>query len=631
MEAAAAAPKADKTTPQPPSGPAPARTAQKAGTASSAATSTESAAAFRRSLNRAGTTEPPQVAPPKAAEPDKKAGFDPIGAIGHAADAFAGTVDKAAQTGLDAAGKVAGAVGGEIGKVTAPAIDTVSKAAGSVAGEIGRIAAPGLYAIDKAISPGIDAIGKYAKPVLNAGGRAADAGLKIYDQYKDGIRDAMDTASNGIDTAVSWTGGQIHQSADLARSLMPGDGILAQTGRALVTGAEDYSRFQVGATGGVLKVAPGTIEGLNALDQGAVHLATSSQARAEAGQFLSGVASKAGDYASDMITHPGSNLIGRGKLQQDEQALGKAIYDHNAGEVEKGHGPEAFGDLAGTIATFFIPGAGEASAASAGVRGVTTVARTADGLADLSRGADLLGDASRATRALPEAGAAATDAERGATTAAGGQAGRDADGVAGLGKPASGEGAIPQRGPVPGDEPVGPVHAPPPKVRLPEVTSEDIAALRRRIGVPERNTVGLARTNVPGLENQTFEGFSPMVRQEAGLPPAVRGPIVSPNPKPLFSNHAEEEIANTFVAAVDRAGLKPADLDGRQLTMRIQNPNGICTTCRQGLRNPDVLPGVLKQLSERYPGLDIRVIVDNPGLDLQSLPDFTLRGGRYVE
>ena len=165
----------------------------------------------------------------------------------------------------------------------------------------------------------------------------------------------------------------------------------------------------------------------------------------------------------------------------------------------------------------------------------------------------------------------------------------------------------------------------------PTIASEELTALRTRIQVPERNTVGLGRTDVPGLEAMTFEGLSPAVRREASLPPATPGPIESPGRIPLFRNHAEEDIANQFVTAVDAAGLAPADLAERQLTMRIQNPAGICVVCRQGLRNPDAAPGVLKQLSERYPDLTIRVVVDNPGPQLSGSSDFVIRGGQYVE
>ena len=176
-------------------------------------------------------------------------------------------------------------------------------------------------------------------------------------------------------------------------------------------------------------------------------------------------------------------------------------------------------------------------------------------------------------------------------------------------------------GPQPDFEPTSPP---------PEVSSQDIAAFRKRINVPATNTVGVGRTNIPGLESRSFEGASSVPRREGGLSPASEGPIASPNPSPRFRNHAEQDIANQFVEAVEQAGLRVEDMRGREFLMKIQNEDGVCTICRQGLRNPDVPAGVLKQLSERYPDLRIHVIVDNPGPNLVGEADFTLLNGAYV-
>ena len=165
----------------------------------------------------------------------------------------------------------------------------------------------------------------------------------------------------------------------------------------------------------------------------------------------------------------------------------------------------------------------------------------------------------------------------------------------------------------------------------PVVSTADIDAFRAKIGVPDANTVGVARTNVPALENETFEGASIIPRRQGEMGPTTEGPIESPNAHPLSKDHAEQDIANQFIAAVDKAGLKPADLDGKELTMRIQNEQGICTTCKQGLTNPAVPPGVLKQLSERYPGLTIHVVVDNPGPAMRGSGDFRILNGTIVK
>jgi hypothetical protein len=185
----------------------------------------------------------------------------------------------------------------------------------------------------------------------------------------------------------------------------------------------------------------------------------------------------------------------------------------------------------------------------------------------------------------------------------------------------------------PADKPGGGAQEPPPEVpRPPEPTvgRTELEALRRRIMVWTRHTLGVAKTNVPGLENETFEGASSLVREEANLPRPAPGPIKSNAKNPRDADHAEEVIANRFVESVERRGLTPSDLDGYTLAIHISNPNGVCTTCRRGL-GTKAEAGVLKQLSERYPGLNIRVTVETePNVKPSGPTDFTIRNGNYI-
>ena len=103
------------------------------------------------------------------------------------------------------------------------------------------------------------------------------------------------------------------------------------------------------------------------------------------------------------------------------------------------------------------------------------------------------------------------------------------------------------------------------------------------------------------------------------------------NPNPLFQNHGEEDIANQFVQAVNNAGLTAADLEGKTLNMFVSNPTGVCTICAQGLANPDVAPGVLKQLSDMYPGLTINITVDTaPGVVPRTGSQIAILNGQRV-
>jgi hypothetical protein len=158
----------------------------------------------------------------------------------------------------------------------------------------------------------------------------------------------------------------------------------------------------------------------------------------------------------------------------------------------------------------------------------------------------------------------------------------------------------------------------------------EIEKFRARRGVPTRHTIAVARTSLPGLEDVTFEGASPRVRDEAGLPRATPGPIASPSRWVFHQRHAEEDIANQFVRAVEDRGLKPSDLEGHTLVIDISNPAGVCPTCRQGLGTEEQ-PGVLKQLSQRYPGLTIQVSVQTqPGIRARGPTNFAIKNGRYV-
>ena len=51
-----------------------------------------------------------------------------------------------------------------------------------------------------------------------------------------------------------------------------------------------------------------------------------------------------------------------------------------------------------------------------------------------------------------------------------------------------------------------------------QLGKEDLDALRKKWNVPETNTIAVGKTDVKGLRDLAFEGGSPEVRKEAGLP-----------------------------------------------------------------------------------------------------------------
>jgi hypothetical protein len=172
--------------------------------------------------------------------------------------------------------------------------------------------------------------------------------------------------------------------------------------------------------------------------------------------------------------------------------------------------------------------------------------------------------------------------------------------------------------------------APPQKLPDPKVGPGDLANLRLRIGVPTRDTVAVARTNVPGLEHITFEGASPQARYQAGLPAANEGPIKPPRHLASYGRHAEEDIANQVVRAIDEQGVAARNLKGSILDMQISHPKGVCRVCRSGL-DSDAPAGVLKQLSLRYPELTIRVFGETQSGSPAGSINFAIRNGRYLD
>ncbi len=164
---------------------------------------------------------------------------------------------------------------------------------------------------------------------------------------------------------------------------------------------------------------------------------------------------------------------------------------------------------------------------------------------------------------------------------------------------------------------------------------DDLSAIRNNYGLSGANTVAAAKTDIPGLRGQTFEGLSPTLRNQAGLDSlddlyGVARPIKSPNPNPIASRHAEEDVLNSIAKQIDNLGLSPAQLDGRTISVHISNAGGICSTCYQGLGRSTATAGVIKQFSERYPGVNIRVTAEG-GTVRPGVNSITVRGGKIVE
>ncbi|USK77096.1 ribonuclease YeeF family protein [Peribacillus frigoritolerans] len=168
-----------------------------------------------------------------------------------------------------------------------------------------------------------------------------------------------------------------------------------------------------------------------------------------------------------------------------------------------------------------------------------------------------------------------------------------------------------------------------------KIGKEDLETLRIKLGVPETQTIAIGKTDVKGLEGKIFEGGSPKVRKEAGLPDLdtvmPNRPIKSPSSHPLSTRHAEEGVINEFILEVERVGLKAEEVTGT-LNLHQSNPKGACTTCIQGIVNPNVKPGIFMQLSKRYPELTIKLSSETvEGVKPAGKLSFILKNGVLIE
>ncbi|RYI28974.1 hypothetical protein EVU96_12955 [Bacillus infantis] len=176
-----------------------------------------------------------------------------------------------------------------------------------------------------------------------------------------------------------------------------------------------------------------------------------------------------------------------------------------------------------------------------------------------------------------------------------------------------------------------------------QLGKEDLNALRKKWNVPDTNTIAIGKTNVKGLNDMTFEGGSPEVRKEAGLPSLdillpnreIRAPYDHlKNPKlAQFTRHAEEGVLNEFDSAVKNAGIDPKEVTG-VLRIHQSNPRGVCNKCSKGLLKPYPLEksGIFYQASKKYPNLIIEVTseADN-SVKINGLLSFTLKDGKIIE
>lgn len=174
------------------------------------------------------------------------------------------------------------------------------------------------------------------------------------------------------------------------------------------------------------------------------------------------------------------------------------------------------------------------------------------------------------------------------------------------------------------------------------IGKKDLDVLRKKWHVPETNTVAVGKTDIPELKNFTFEGGSPEVRKEAGLPTLdeifpnreFKAPYdYNANPRlAQFTRHAEEGVLNEFDEAIKRANIKPKDVSGT-LYVHQSNPRGVCNKCTKGLIKsfPEDKCGIFYQASKKYPNLTIVVTSEvDTSVKVNGLTSFILKDGKII-
>jgi hypothetical protein len=131
-----------------------------------------------------------------------------------------------------------------------------------------------------------------------------------------------------------------------------------------------------------------------------------------------------------------------------------------------------------------------------------------------------------------------------------------------------------------------------------------LAQTRREFGIPDSaHTVAVGWSGIDGLNRRRFVGASRTIRAAVHLPVPIDH-INAPRDNALFLDHAEQDVANAFIDALNDLRIKPR-IEGEWLRIFVsQRP---CAPCVQGLADRQVDPGVLGQLSRLHPGLTVVV------------------------
>nr|BFE74144.1 hypothetical protein GCM10020092_074450 [Actinoplanes digitatis] len=131
-------------------------------------------------------------------------------------------------------------------------------------------------------------------------------------------------------------------------------------------------------------------------------------------------------------------------------------------------------------------------------------------------------------------------------------------------------------------------------------------------------TAAVARTDIPGFENQRWVGGSTNTRVVLRDPPPQV--VQSPFNTPQAHGHAEEMLANQMIR--DLQGLPPETLRGR--TIRVIVEQEPCAFCMAGMVDAEAHAGTLQQWSRQLPLVTIEI------WNARTMQLLRIRGGAVI-
>jgi hypothetical protein len=148
-------------------------------------------------------------------------------------------------------------------------------------------------------------------------------------------------------------------------------------------------------------------------------------------------------------------------------------------------------------------------------------------------------------------------------------------------------------------------------------------------GKVQGGTTAAAKAEIEGLPEAIYKEGSTKSKGATAATVNTNTRYRSPQSFGATKNHAEQNILGDIADQLDKskgfdAALKGTPKPGVGGKIHLHVEQEVCGPCRQGLANPDVLPGVVKQFSAEYP--NVTIVITNA----RTSEVMFVRGGKVV-